>query len=282
MSSRLLAVGPAPVAGLTLTSNGARPDRHYPQEFASGRRSTASRRAARTHGFGGGSAGAGGGAVSRRKRSTAATTAAASSGEADGRDDLELRPAVGHRRGSCQRAVPWGCRMPTEVKPRLRGVFHQWAFLVSLVAGAGARGGAPDGPRGRRSARSTRSALAGMFGASALYHRVRVAPVAAAVVPAPGPLDDLRADRRHVHAGDRAEPRGRAAGRRARRALGRRARRRAAQPRLARRAAAARRDGLRRARLDRRRAAARDRALAPASPRRCCSSPAARCTRPAR
>src|SRR3954470_955055 len=68
----------------TPTTNGLSRDRHYPHKFTSGKRSTASRRAARTHGFGGGSTGAGGGAVSRRKRSTAATTAAASSGEAEG------------------------------------------------------------------------------------------------------------------------------------------------------------------------------------------------------
>jgi hypothetical protein len=75
---------PARVAGFTLTTNGPPSDRHYPQGFLSGERSTASSRAARTQGFGGGSTGAGGGAVSRRKRSTAATTAAASSGDADG------------------------------------------------------------------------------------------------------------------------------------------------------------------------------------------------------
>ena len=49
-----------------------------------GARSTASRRAASTHGLGRSGAGAGVGAVSRMKRSSAATTAAASSGDAEG------------------------------------------------------------------------------------------------------------------------------------------------------------------------------------------------------
>ncbi len=60
--------------------------------------------------------------------------------------------------------------MAAILKPRLRGVFHQWAFVASVVAGvvllAFARGG-----------RETIAvwiyvlALAAMFGASALYHR---------------------------------------------------------------------------------------------------------------
>jgi hemolysin III len=65
--------------------------------------------------------------------------------------------------------------MPPEPKPRLRGVFHQWAFVASLVAGAvlvamapSARAAAVGGIYG--------AALAGMFGASALYHRVAWPP----------------------------------------------------------------------------------------------------------
>src|SRR5919201_1713255 len=59
--------------------------------------------------------------------------------------------------------------MAADRKPRLRGVFHQWAFVVSLVAGA---------PNGRAAAVGAvyAVALAGMFGASALYHRVTWPP----------------------------------------------------------------------------------------------------------
>src|SRR5690349_18111983 len=132
---------------LTLTSNDAGANRHYPQRSCPGCRSTASRRAARTQGLGGGAGGAGGGAVSRRKRSTAATTAAASSGEADGATISSFGRRLGTRPDDASRAaagtVP---AMPTEpLKPRLRGVFHQWAFMVSLVAGAALVAAAPTG-----------------------------------------------------------------------------------------------------------------------------------------
>jgi hemolysin III len=61
--------------------------------------------------------------------------------------------------------------MPPESKPRLRGVFHQWAFFVSLVAGAVLVALAPTG-RAAAVGAIYATALAGMFGASALYHRV--------------------------------------------------------------------------------------------------------------
>src|SRR3954464_7610731 len=55
-------------------------------------------------------------------------------------------------------------------KPRLRGVLHQWAFYVSLVAGALLVALAPSG-RAAAVGGVYAVALAGMFGASALYHR---------------------------------------------------------------------------------------------------------------
>jgi hemolysin III len=61
--------------------------------------------------------------------------------------------------------------MPPELKPRLRGVFHQWAFVVSLAAGAALVVAAPSG-RAAAVGAIYAGALAGMFGASALYHRV--------------------------------------------------------------------------------------------------------------
>jgi hemolysin III len=57
------------------------------------------------------------------------------------------------------------------VKPRLRGVFHQRAFFVSLVAGAVL---VLVAPAGQATLATTIYALtvAGLFGVSAVYHRV--------------------------------------------------------------------------------------------------------------
>ena len=59
---------------------------------------------------------------------------------------------------------------PEPPKPRLRGVLHQWAFYVSLVAGGLLVALAPSG-RAAAVGGVYAAALAGMFGASALYHR---------------------------------------------------------------------------------------------------------------
>jgi hemolysin III len=56
-------------------------------------------------------------------------------------------------------------------KPRLRGVSHQWAFFVALVAGAVLVVLAPPG-RGTLAATIYAISVVAMFGASALYHRV--------------------------------------------------------------------------------------------------------------
>ena len=55
-------------------------------------------------------------------------------------------------------------------KPRLRGVFHHWAFFVAVVAGVVLVTFA-DGAMSRFAAWVYVTALAAMFGASALYHR---------------------------------------------------------------------------------------------------------------
>jgi hemolysin III len=65
--------------------------------------------------------------------------------------------------------------MTPAAKPRLRGVLHQWAFMVSLVAGAVLVAAAPTG-RSAAVGAVYACALAGMFGASALYHRVAWRP----------------------------------------------------------------------------------------------------------
>jgi hemolysin III len=56
-------------------------------------------------------------------------------------------------------------------KPRLRGVSHQWAFFVALVAGIVLVIAAPSG-RATLAAAIYAVSVAAMFGASALYHRI--------------------------------------------------------------------------------------------------------------
>lgn len=58
-----------------------------------------------------------------------------------------------------------------DLKPRLRGVSHQWAFLVSLALGLGLVIGAPDG-ESRLAVAIYAVSVAALFGTSALYHRV--------------------------------------------------------------------------------------------------------------
>ena len=61
------------------------------------------------------------------------------------------------------------------VKPRLRGVIHQYAFFVALVVGALLLAFAPSG-EGRVAIGIYAVTLAGLFGISALYHRVNWSP----------------------------------------------------------------------------------------------------------
>ncbi len=56
-------------------------------------------------------------------------------------------------------------------KPRLRGVSHQWAFFVSLVTGGGLVVSAPTA-RATLAAAIYATSVTGLFGASALYHRI--------------------------------------------------------------------------------------------------------------
>lgn len=66
-------------------------------------------------------------------------------------------------------------RPAAPVKPRLRGVSHQYAFFAALGAGAAAIALAPTG--GARLAVAVYAAsLWGLFGASALYHRLAWRP----------------------------------------------------------------------------------------------------------
>jgi hemolysin III len=65
--------------------------------------------------------------------------------------------------------------MDIELRPRLRGVSHQYAFFVSLVLGA-VLVAIADGVDRRAAAGVFAVALATMFGVSALYHRVAWQP----------------------------------------------------------------------------------------------------------
>ena len=68
---------------------------------------------------------------------------------------------------SSQQGSSW---LPT-MKPRLRGVSHEWAFFVAVVAGIVLVVNAPS-RRALAAAAIYAVALAGMFGTSALYHRI--------------------------------------------------------------------------------------------------------------
>jgi hemolysin III len=57
------------------------------------------------------------------------------------------------------------------VKPRLRGVSHEWAFFVSLFLGAGLIVAA-DTPKARLAVTIYAVSLSALLGTSALYHRV--------------------------------------------------------------------------------------------------------------
>jgi len=57
------------------------------------------------------------------------------------------------------------------VKPRLRGVSHQWAFFVSLVAGVALVATAPN-EKAMLAVGIYAVSLAALFGTSAIYHRI--------------------------------------------------------------------------------------------------------------
>jgi hemolysin III len=67
--------------------------------------------------------------------------------------------------------VDSGDVMDELVKPRFRGVSHQWAFFVALAAGVALVIAAPSG-RATLAALIYAISMAAMFGASALYHRI--------------------------------------------------------------------------------------------------------------
>jgi hemolysin III len=66
---------------------------------------------------------------------------------------------------------------PPLPKPRLRGVSHQWGFVVSLAAGAALIAAAPSG-RATVAAAIYAAAVSALLGTSTLYHRVDWRPAA--------------------------------------------------------------------------------------------------------
>lgn len=65
-----------------------------------------------------------------------------------------------------------------DLKPRLRGVSHQWAFIVSVLLGIGLVIAAPDG-ESRLALAIYAVSVAALFGTSALYHRITWSSAAA-------------------------------------------------------------------------------------------------------
>jgi len=74
-------------------------------------------------------------------------------------------------------AAPSALSSPAPVRPRLRGVLHQYAFLVSVPCGAGLILAASGG-RARVAAGIYAGAVSALLGTSALYHRVTWRPAA--------------------------------------------------------------------------------------------------------
>ena len=74
-------------------------------------------------------------------------------------------------------SLPAALRLPTPVKPKLRGVSHEYAFFVSLGCGVGLILAASDG-RARLAASIYAVAVSALLGTSALYHRVTWRPAA--------------------------------------------------------------------------------------------------------
>lgn len=88
--------------------------------------------------------------------------------EAVGERATAARDAVGERATAARDAATDAI---AAVKPRLRGVSHEWAFFVSLFLGAGLIIAA-DTPRATFAVAIYAVSLSALFGTSALYHRV--------------------------------------------------------------------------------------------------------------
>lgn len=88
--------------------------------------------------------------------------------EAMGDRATAAKEAVGDRATASREAA---AEAIAAVKPRLRGVSHEWAFFVSLFLGAGLIVAAKT-PRATLAVAIYAVSLSALFGTSALYHRV--------------------------------------------------------------------------------------------------------------
>src|SRR5262249_49066924 len=95
------------------------------------------------------------GAASLRRRSAGATFGCSSAQPRP----RQVRAAAGHGAD------------PLAPKPLLRGVFHEWCFYVAVPLGM-VFGLAAETTRGRIAAAVFAATVVGMFGSSALYHRI--------------------------------------------------------------------------------------------------------------
>ena len=103
-----------------------------------------------------------------RKGFDAAQERVAEATSAAGERMADARTAAGERVAEAKAAAGEAIE---KVKPRLRGVSHQWAFFGAVVAGAALVAAAPDG-KARLAAAIYAGSLAALLGTSALYHRV--------------------------------------------------------------------------------------------------------------
>src|SRR6266480_1288367 len=114
-------------------------------------------------------------ATARDNAAEAMATARGSAGDAMATARGSAGDAMATARGSAGDAMATARENAAEAiakgKPRLRGVFHEYAFPVAVVAGAALVAVAPDG-RARLAAAIYAFSLAALLGTSALYHRV--------------------------------------------------------------------------------------------------------------
>jgi hemolysin III len=101
-------------------------------------------------------------AMATARENTAEAMATARENVATARDNAA--DAMANARDNAAEAM-------AKVKPRLRGVSHEWAFFVSLVAGAALVVAAPTA-RATAAVAIYAGSLSGLLGVSALYHRI--------------------------------------------------------------------------------------------------------------
>jgi hemolysin III len=106
-----------------------------------------------------------------------AREAAEAAGERFGKARAEAEERLGKARAEAEERIGNAARAAKALsqKPRLRGVSHQWAFFVSLAAGA-ALILAASGAREVIAMSVYAFSLSAMLGTSALYHRVTWTP----------------------------------------------------------------------------------------------------------